>query len=435
MVADVSGIIFSQVYTDNTGGPEFDTDGDGNATQEDEFVSVQNTTGAPVDISGFQIWTESGVGTGGADSAQVNDGLYHTFPPGTVLQPGETLYIINEITGTPASWMQEASEGGVESAEGSGPSTNFLSEGDGEPNAGESLALVDPASGDYIIFNMSGNTPSDIESGANPYTGFPGTNKQGEDNAALQSGQEDPGAGFSYRYNAATDSYDYQAVSVPCFTAGTHIKVPTGEVAVETLAIGDLVETYDHGPQPIRAILTHTLDFEANADPRQKPIEFKPDSLGAGRPSATLMVSPQHRMLVLNDDGQEHLVPAKALLKLNGVRQMTGKRQVSYIHLVFGRHEIVFAEGAWSESLYVGSYITSASAMRTKRELLAIFPLLQQSKPQDSARPFITVGEYRRALKACQKDQHSTTELDTRHIGMMNWTENDAGLTDRHYTQ
>jgi hypothetical protein len=52
MVADLNGVIFSQIYGDNSGGAEFDTDGDGTATQEDEFVSLQNTTGSAIDLSG-----------------------------------------------------------------------------------------------------------------------------------------------------------------------------------------------------------------------------------------------------------------------------------------------------------------------------------------------------------------------------------------------
>lgn len=66
MVANLEGVIFDQVYGDNSGTTSgqvpFDTDGDGTATQEDEFVSFTNTTTDPIDISGWQIWSDS---TGG----------------------------------------------------------------------------------------------------------------------------------------------------------------------------------------------------------------------------------------------------------------------------------------------------------------------------------------------------------------------------------
>ncbi|MEL7089472.1 MAG: lamin tail domain-containing protein, partial [Planctomycetota bacterium] len=157
MVASLGGIIFYEFYGDNTGGTELDVDGDGTATQEDEFVSVQNTSGAAIDISGWQIWSDS-AGAGAPDRPQ--DGLYHTFPPGTELASGETLRIVNEITGTPKAGMQEASEGGVESGSG-GTSTNFLSEG-GNSRHAESVGLVDPSTGDYIILNLNGSKASGV---------------------------------------------------------------------------------------------------------------------------------------------------------------------------------------------------------------------------------------------------------------------------------
>lgn len=46
MVANLDGLVFDQIYGDNSGGAEFDSDGDGTAAQEDEFVAVRNTSGS-----------------------------------------------------------------------------------------------------------------------------------------------------------------------------------------------------------------------------------------------------------------------------------------------------------------------------------------------------------------------------------------------------
>ena len=75
------------MYTDNSGGPapEFDSDGDGVASQEDEFVAISSVSGTPVDISGWQIWSDS-TGSGAPDTPV--DGLYLTFAPGTVVANG-----------------------------------------------------------------------------------------------------------------------------------------------------------------------------------------------------------------------------------------------------------------------------------------------------------------------------------------------------------
>lgn len=384
MVASLSGIIFKQVYGDNSGGAEFDTDGDGTPTQEDEFVSINNTSGVSVDISGWQIWSDM-TGAGAPDGPQ--DGLYHTFPPGTVLAPGQTLYVVNEITGTPSPNMQEASEGGVESGAG-GVNTNFLSEGDANPSSPESVVLVDPATGDYIVLNFSATEPSGV-----PGTGgFPGTTLVGESNAVTDSGVEDQNAGSSYQYNGVTDSYDYQAVVV-CFAAGTLIAVPGREVPVEDLVCGDIIKTLDHGPRALCKVLYRKLDFTAGDDPRHKPIMFKPDALGPGRPRRPLVVSPQHRMLVPLPDGDEVLVPAKALTGRAGVRVMKGCRQITYVHLVFDRHEIICAEGCWSESFFPGAYSISHCDHGTRKELFDIFPQLQRGLPVVSARQMLKVQQ------------------------------------------
>ncbi|MDD9715663.1 Hint domain-containing protein [Dinoroseobacter sp. PD6] len=383
MVASLSGVVFGQIYPDNTGGPEFDSDLDGTASQEDEFVSITNTTGAPIDISGWQIWSDS-TGSGAPDRPQ--DGLYHTFPAGSTLAPGETLYIINEITGTPPGWAQEASEGGVESGPG-GQSTNLLTEGSTPNSDSEAIALVDPASGEYIVFNMAGRVRVD------DLPGFPGTDEVGRVNA--QSVQKDPGAGFSYQYDAATDSYIYAAAFVPCFARGTRIDTPEGPVRVEELCPGDLVLTRDHGPRPVAAVLSRELPLTADTMADHKPIEFKPGSLGPNQPAARLVVSPQHRMLLRTVEGRELLVPAKALVNMGGVRVMQGCRKITYVHLVFDRHEVVRAEGAWTESFFPGAYALSACDGATREEIFRIFPETRTGATPAPVRALVPVGKGR----------------------------------------
>jgi hypothetical protein len=402
MVASLEGIIFDQIYGDNTGGAEFDFDGDGTATQEDEFVSFTNTSGTAVDVSGWQIWSDA-TGAGAPDGPQ--DGLYHTFPPGTVFSPGETIYIVNEITGTPAVNMQEASEGGVESGAG-GTNTNFLSEG-GPTGQSESLALVNPDTGEYIILNMADGVASIIPG----LPGFPGTTSVGESNAAADSGVEDQNAGSSYQYNSVTDSYDYAAVAITCFAQGTLISVPGGRKRIEDLRIGDLVETKDHGPQPICAVLHRKLNFESGDNPQHQPIEIKPGALGNGRPERRLIVSPQHRILIAQDKGDEVLCPAKGLLERRGFRVMKGCRAVAYFHLVFRRHEVIESENAWTESFYPGEFAIRSAGIRTKNELFSIFPTLKSGKSPSFARRSIAVSQGRQMTPFIPVQAQTTNSL------------------------
>lgn len=391
MVANLDGVIFDQFYGDNSGGAEFDTDGDGTTTQEDEFVSVANTSGVAVDISGWEIWSDMS-GTGAPDSPQ--DGLYHTFPPGTVLNPGETLYVVNEISGTPAFNMQEASEGGLESGAG-GTNTNFLSEGDPAASQPESVVLLNPDTGEYIVLNFSATEPSGVPG----QSGFTGTTLVAESNAATDSGVEDQNAGSSYRYNSTTDSYEYGAVAVPCFAKGTLISTPEGPRRVEDLRPGDAVLTLDHGAQTLRATLWRRLDFRGRSAACHKPVEFKAGALGRDIPNRRLVVSPQHRMLVHLPDGSEVLVPAKALAGRPGVRAMSGCRSITYVHLVLARHELVAAEGSWSESYYPGPYAAAHTQPRIRDELSKL-GAYGPCTPAP-ARPLLSAGDARSRLPLC----------------------------------
>lgn len=153
--------------------------------------------------------------------------------------------------------------------------------------------------------------------------------------------------------DAAIISTTNNIVDVMCFVAGAMISTPQGRVAVQNIRQGDLVLTRDHGPQPVQAILTQEVDL-ADAPDRLRPIAFRAGALGPGQPDRRLCLSPQHRILLTDRAGQPVLVPAKALLGRAGVRVMQGKRRVSYHHLVFSRHEVIWANATPSESFFPG---------------------------------------------------------------------------------
>ncbi len=140
---------------------------------------------------------------------------------------------------------------------------------------------------------------------------------------------------------------------IPCFVAGTRILTPAGEVAVEHLQPGDRVITLDHGAQKVRWVAQRTV----LARGAFMPVEFKPGALGNDRP---LYVSQQHRMLLSNPLSElyfgSHQVFARALHLINHEDVVAAGhfKLVTYCHFVFDDHEIVFANGARSESLFLG---------------------------------------------------------------------------------
>jgi len=169
---------------------------------------------------------------------------------------------------------------------------------------------------------------------------------------------------------------------VPCFTPGTRIATPRGQVAVETLKVGDLVMTRDNGMQPIRWIGTRALsarDFYAAE--HLYPIRIAKGALGNDLPERDMWVSPNHRMLVASDktvlyfEESEVLVAAKHLTGLVGVGAATCE-EAKYIHLMFDQHEVILSDGTWSESFQPGVQALAGVGNAQRLELLEIFPEL-----------------------------------------------------------
>lgn len=166
-----------------------------------------------------------------------------------------------------------------------------------------------------------------------------------------------------------------------CFTPGTLIRVPGGAAPIENLQPGDLVETLDGGAQELRWIGQATVDGMGEF----APIRIEAGVLGNTRP---LRVSPQHRMLVtgwkpeLILGAPEVLVAAKHLTGMDGIDPKPTP-EVEYVHILFDRHEIVFAEDAPSESFHPGSELLAADEA-LYREVASIFPAIAQIRAEGS---------------------------------------------------
>lgn len=163
-----------------------------------------------------------------------------------------------------------------------------------------------------------------------------------------------------------------------CFAAGTMIATSGGEIHVQDLAVGDPVYTLDGVAKPIRKILVHPLSAPFLQD-RHKPIEFKKGCFGPDSPKRTLVVSPQHRILLEQADEGPRLVPAKGLIGLPGVRRKRGCKRVEYYHLVFDQHEIIRSDGVWTESFFPGDMALDAVSASSRDEIRDIFGLGQDT--------------------------------------------------------
>lgn len=181
-----------------------------------------------------------------------------------------------------------------------------------------------------------------------------------------------------------TDGQEIPWNTLICFAAGTAIRTLDGECPVEALAVGDLVMTADHGPQAIRWIGSKKLGAaELRANPDLRPIRISAWALGRNMPDRDLVVSPQHRVVVRSAiagkmfDTEEILVPAKKLLDVEGVDyDEVGPEGVEYFHFLFDAHEVVYSNGALTESLFTGPEALKSVSEDARAELEALFPQL-----------------------------------------------------------
>ncbi|PTX57241.1 lamin tail-like protein [Litoreibacter ponti] len=333
-----SGVFIAEILADNAGSSAVDVDGDGQANKADEFIEIQNTSGNVIDLSTYQLWSEK-------------EGLLHAFQSGDTLAPGATATVLGEYQGTPP-----AGSGLYEATDETGNqintnSVNWLPDGEGQKF--DSIFLVNTATGEYVVLSY-GNPP---RTPTLP-DGFPGTNQSGAGESIDSSAPN--GRAFARDENGVLVETDPTPgdPDVPCFVAGCLIDTPSGPRPVEELRPGDLVNSRDHGPVPVQAVARTVLDRrQLRRNPDLWPVRFAPGAIGNDRP---LAVSAQHRMLLASELSEmlmgtrEALAAARFFIGQPGVELAAPHGSVTYIHLLFARHEVIRAAGAWSESLFTG---------------------------------------------------------------------------------
>ncbi|MFK7943399.1 MAG: Hint domain-containing protein [Paracoccaceae bacterium] len=194
-----------------------------------------------------------------------------------------------------------------------------------------------------------------------------------------------------------------------CYVEGTRVLTPEGERAIETLRAGDLVTTADRGAQPIRWIRSSQVQGIG----KQAPVHIRAGVLGRGLPQRDLLVSRQHRMLACSPivsrmfGCPEVLIPAHRLTELPGVELATMERPVSYWHLLMENHEIIFAEGAPSESLLPGPSALECMGPDVGADLMRRFPWIKDAPVTNPARPIPSPARQRRLLERHAKNGKS----------------------------
>ena len=176
--------------------------------------------------------------------------------------------------------------------------------------------------------------------GDNHNTG-PGGNNH---NAGGGGDNHNPGdGGGNHNTDGGGDHHDHNP---HCFFAGTMIRAPHGEVAVETLRRGDPVCTQDGRIVPVDWLGVQTVSTIFTDKLRVLPIRIKAGALGENVPTRDLLVSPDHAILV-----EGALIQAGALINGSSiVRERNVPTTFTYYHVELDDHSLILAENTPAET-------------------------------------------------------------------------------------
>ncbi len=171
------------------------------------------------------------------------------------------------------------------------------------------------------------------------------------------------------------------AGGVICFTPGTLIQTEQGPLPVEQVGIGTRLQTKDNG---LQAVIwqgqRHVSGARLYAMPHLAPVRLNRSSLGVDIPDNSLLVSPDHRIVLRGERArilfncQEVLVAARDLVNDREIIVDRQVRGVQYIHLMLPQHEIVFANGVETESFHPLSADLASMASDDLTRLNAVLP-------------------------------------------------------------
>lgn len=137
-------------------------------------------------------------------------------------------------------------------------------------------------------------------------------------------------------------------ITIACFLEGTTLLTPNGEVAVERLAVGDLVMAGgdEMRPVPIQWIGRRRLRPAAHPRPEAAlPVRIAAGAFGPGTPYRDLSLSPEHAVFV-----EGVMIPVRCLIDGEMITQPACDGEIVYYHVELPMHDVVRAHGLPVES-------------------------------------------------------------------------------------
>jgi Hint domain len=139
-----------------------------------------------------------------------------------------------------------------------------------------------------------------------------------------------------------------------CFLRGTRLLTPDGERKIEDLRIGDLLMTLSGEAKLITWIgrRMYRRSTDSGYPESVLPVRVAKGAFGPDAPHCDLFISQHHALWV---DG----LFVRAIDLVNGssitLQSAAERSEIEYLHVKLARHDVIFAEGAPSETLLVHS--------------------------------------------------------------------------------
>ncbi|WP_086632077.1 Hint domain-containing protein [Commensalibacter intestini] len=195
--------------------------------------------------------------------------------------------------------------------------------------------------------------------------------------------------GYNLNYNADGDLY-FEV----CFLAGSMIKTPKGEVAVEDLRIGDKILTFNwqQNKEEIQSVRwvgnkAATVNPTRHDDEAGYPVRILKDAIAEGVPSKDLLITPEHCLFF---DGK--FTPARMLVNGYSIYYDYSITNYTYYHIETESHAVIWANGMLTES-----YLDTGNQTQFKQHgefAILTRPTKPKTWEQDAAAPLMVDRSY-----------------------------------------
>lgn len=200
-----------------------------------------------------------------------------------------------------------------------------------------------------------------------------------------------------------------------CYLAGSMIRTPNGDVAVEDLQEGDTVLAYVNGEAEPRQIVwaghaQATVNPTLADDEAGYPVRIVKDAIADGVPYKDMLVTPEH---CLYFDGR--FVPVRMLVNGNSIFYDRTFTSYTYYHIETPEHAVIMADGVFSES-YLDT--GNRASFRSSGVVVASIGGKKRDWSADAAAPLCTQKEFVQPLFEKIANRHNAAGHAPAHAAL-----------------